>query len=68
MPTKAAVTASAGSHRRAPGVEPVPHHRYLVGHGQRLGLVVGDQHGGGPRGAQRVGYRATRLGPQAGIE
>ena len=43
-------------------------HRHLVGHRQRLGLVVGDQHRGRAGGPQRVGDREAGLLAQGGVQ
>ena len=46
----------------------VAHHRDLVGEGQRLGLVVRDQHGGDAGAFQKLGDRLAHGCAQAGIQ
>ncbi len=46
----------------------VAHDRDLVGHGQGLRLVVGDQDGGGAVGAQGMPHVLAQSGPQCGVE
>ena len=43
-------------------------HRDLVGEGESLGLVVGDEHGGDARGAEDVGDGGAGRDPQARVE
>ena len=50
------------------GDGPVPEHGHLVGHGQGLVLVVGDQYGGGAGIAQDLQHVGADRGAQRGIE